>query len=78
MTVESDEALALLWDLSGLCEETQRFEGKDAMLAHWLLSGEQCRRAIKLVAAAGRTRELPPALRQHREFFNRHDWRIPE
>ena len=72
------EALGELWDLYGYCDETRRFEdGPDAALAQWLRAGADCRRWIAVVAAAGRTRELPPDLLNHRDFFNAHDWRIP-
>lgn len=72
-------ALGQLWDLASFCDETRRFEGgKEAALKQWLRAGADCKRWIMVVAAAGRTRDLPPDLLYNRAYFNAHDWRIPD
>lgn len=71
-------ALAQLWDLAGFCDETTRFEGgKEAALRQWLRAGADCKRWVAVVAAHGRTKDLPPDLLYNRAYFNAHDWRIP-
>jgi hypothetical protein len=75
--ISVQSALAQLWDMAGLCDETRRMESPKAALAQWLRAGPDCKRWVIVVAAAGRTKDLPPDLLYNRAFFNAHDWRIP-
>lgn len=75
--IATESALAQLWVMSGLCDETRRFEGEKAALAQWLRAGPDCQRWIVVVATAGRGHELPPDLLRNKAYFNAHDWRIP-
>jgi hypothetical protein len=70
-------ALAQLWCLDGLADETRKLEGSKAALAVWLRNESDCRRWVAVVAAGGRAADLPPDLIRNKNFFNAHDWRIP-
>lgn len=75
--VATRSALALLWEVQGMAEEERRLVDGKAALALWLRNGHDCVRWIRVVAAGGRSAELPPMLLTNKAFFNGHDWRIP-
>lgn len=72
-----DSALGNLWCLQELADEGRAIDDGRAALALWHRNAPDARRWVKMVAAAGRTRDLPPDLLGNKAYWNGQGWGIP-